>query len=349
MDVDSALNPDVTLDIRAQAAAVEAEGFDGLWLSEVKHDPFIGVALAATVTERATLGTAIALAFARNPMSTAAAANDLQALSGGRLILGLGTQVKAHITRRFSMPWSHPAARMREYVLALRAIWDTWHTGAALDFRGEFYSHTLMSPMFVPERHAFGAPRVVVAGVGEAMTEVAGEVADGFLPHGFTTERYLREVTVPALLRGRSRRGAGLEGFAICGGPFVVTGATDEETAAAAEQVRGQIAFYGSTPAYRPVLELHGWGALGEELHGLSRAGRWTEMSGLVSDEVLRTFAVVGAPDEIGPEILRRYGDLFTRVTLYASSRAHPRIGAALRAAPVATPVGAPAAPGGAA
>jgi probable F420-dependent oxidoreductase len=349
VQVDFALSPDGTVDIRAQAAAVQAEGFDGLWLSEVKHDPFIGVALAATVTERPALGTAIALAFARNPMSTAAAANDLQALSQGRLILGLGTQVKAHITRRFSMPWSHPAARMREYVLALRAIWDTWHTGAPLDFRGDFYSHTLMSPMFVPEQHGFGAPRVVVAGVGQAMTEVAGEVADGFLPHGFTTERYLREVTVPALLRGRSRLGAGLEGFAICGGPFVVTGTTEEEMAAAEEQVRGQIAFYGSTPAYRPVLELHGWGALGDELHELTRAGRWAELGGLVSDEVLRTFAVVGAPDEIGPEILRRYGDLFTRVTLYGLARAHPQIGETLRAAPAAMPVGAPAAPGGAA
>jgi probable F420-dependent oxidoreductase len=206
-----------------------------------------------------------------------------------------------------------------------------------------------MSPMFVPEQHGFGVPTVVVAGVGEAMTEVAGEVADGFLPHGFTTERYLREVTVPALLRGRSRSGAALEGFAISGGPFVVTGATDEEMAAAEEQVRGQIAFYGSTPAYRPVLELHGWGALGDELHELSRAGRWAQMGGLVSDEVLRTFAVVGAPDEIGPEILRRYGDLFTRVTLYAPSRAHPQIGESIRAAAAAPPVGAHGAPGGAA
>jgi probable F420-dependent oxidoreductase len=332
VDVDAVLNPDATVDIRGQAAAAEADGFDGLWLSEVKHDPFIGVALAATMTEQASLGTAIALAFARNPMSTAAAANDLQALSGGRLILGLGTQVKAHITRRFSMPWSHPAARMREYVLALRAIWTTWHTGEVLDFRGDFYRHTLMSPMFVPEQHGFGPPRVVVAGVGEAMTEVAGEVADGFLPHGFTTERYLREVTVPALVRGRALAGGDLEGFTMCGGPFVVTGGTDEEMAAAEDRVRGQIAFYASTPAYRLVLELHGWGALGDELHAMSAAGRWAEMAGLVSDEVLQTFAVVGVPDDIGPEILRRYGDLFTRVMLYGPCRAHPQIAESLRA-----------------
>jgi probable F420-dependent oxidoreductase len=234
---------------------------------------------------------------------------------------------------------------MREYVLAMRAVWDSWYTGAPLDFRGEFYSHTLMSPMFVPEQHGFGAPRVVVAGVGEAMTEVAGEVADGFLPHGFTTERYLREVTVPALLRGRARRGLDLEGFAVCGGPMVVTGGTEEEQAAVAEQVRGQIAFYGSTPAYRPVLELHGWGVLGDELHELSRAGRWAEMGGLVSDEVLRTFAVVGTPDEVGPEIVRRFGDVLTRVTLYAPSLPFPEIAEAIRAGATAEAV----APGGAA
>jgi probable F420-dependent oxidoreductase len=333
MDVDRSIGLGGGVDPRADAAAAEAQGYDGVWLSEVKHDPFVGVTLAATATERARLGTGIALAFARNPMATAAAANDLQAVSGGRLILGLGTQVKAHITRRFSMPWSRPADRMREYVLALRAIWSCWHEGVPLDFRGEFYTHTLMTPMFVPEPHPYGAPPVVLAGVGEAMTEVAGEVADGFLPHGFTTERYLREVTMPALRRGRARRGDPLDGFAVCGGPMVVTGGTAEEMAAAEQHVRGQIAFYGSTPAYRPVLELHGWGALGDELHVLSREGRWAEMSALVSDEALHTFAVVAEPDAVAPEIVRRYGDLLTRVTLYPPCIPHPQIAAGIRAA----------------
>jgi probable F420-dependent oxidoreductase len=202
VELDRGAALDSAVDVRGDASAAEADGFDGYWLSEVKHDPFVGLAVAAGATDRVHLGTAIALAFARNPMTTASAANDLQALFQGRFLLGLGTQVRAHITRRFSMPWSHPAPRMREYVLALRAIWDTWHTGVPLDFRGDFYAHTLMTPMFVPPEHPFGAPPVLLAGVGEAMTEVAGEVADGFLAHGFTAERYLREVTLPGR-RGR--------------------------------------------------------------------------------------------------------------------------------------------------
>jgi len=317
---------DSTVDLRADAAAAERDGFDGFWASEVKHDPFVGLAAAATATERIELGTAIAVAFARTPMTTAAAADDLQVLSGGRFQLGLGTQVKAHITRRFAMPWSHPAPRMREYVLALRAIWDSWHTGAPLDFRGEFYSHTLMTPMFEPQRHGFGAPPVLLAGVGEALTEVAGEVADGFLPHGFTTERYLREVTLPALQRGRGKAGASLDGFVIKGSPFVATGRTEEELATAVRGVKSQIAFYGSTPAYRPVLDLHGWGELGEQLHTLSRAGRWAEMGPLVDDQVLQAFAVVGEPAQAGAEIVRRYGDVFDRLTLYAPYEADPEV-----------------------
>jgi len=313
MKIDTML-PAATRDPRQAAARAEQDGYDGLWTSEIKHDPFLALGLAATVTERATLGTAIALAFARNPMSTAALADDLQGLSGGRLLLGLGSQIKAHITRRFGMPWSQPAARMREYVLALRAIWACWHEGVPLEFEGEFYRHTLMTPMFTPEPHGHGAPRILLAGVGPAMTAVAGEVADGFLCHGFTTEAYLREVTLPALVRGR---GGDPGGFEIVGSPFVVVGRTEEELGAAAAAVRAQLAFYASTPAYRAVLDLHGWGALGDELHALSKAGRWTEMGALITDEVLHAFAVVGDPVQVGTELVRRYGDVFTRCPLY--------------------------------
>ncbi|TQM11398.1 TIGR03617 family F420-dependent LLM class oxidoreductase [Pseudonocardia kunmingensis] len=326
MKVDQSAPVDGPLDPREHAARAEREGYAGIWLSEVKHDPFLGLALAATVTERAELGTSIALAFARNPMSMAALANDLQGLSGGRLLLGLGAQVKAHITRRFGMPWSHPAARMREYVLAMRAIWQCWHEGARLDFRGDFYDHTLMTPMFVPGSHPHGAPPVLLAGVGEAMTEVAGEVCDGFVAHGFTTERYLREVTLPALRRGRERAGGSLEGFQISGSALAVTGRTEEELAAAAAAVRSQIAFYGSTPAYRGVLERHGWGGLGEELHALSRDRRWTEMGALIDDDVLRTFAAVGTPGEVAAELVQRFGDLFTRFTLYTPYPVDPAV-----------------------
>jgi probable F420-dependent oxidoreductase len=325
MKIDTVL-PAGSPDPRAAAARAERDGYDGVWASEIKHDPFLSLGLAATATDRVTLGTAIALSFARNPMSTAVLANDLQAVSSGRLLLGLGTQVRGHITRRFGMPWSHPAARMREYVLAMRAIWACWYDGAPLDFRGEFYTHTLMTPMFTPDPHPHGVPRILLAGVGEVMTGVAGEVADGFLCHAFTTEAYLREVTLPALGRGRERGGADPAGFEIVGSPFVVVGRTEEELAAAAAAVRGQLAFYASTPAYRPVLERHGWGALGDELHALSKAGRWAELGGLIDDDVLRVFAVVGEPAEVGREYVRRYGDVFTRASICAPYPAEPAL-----------------------
>jgi probable F420-dependent oxidoreductase len=206
MQVDTVLPFSASIDTRQGAAAAESAGYAAVWTGEVKHDPFLALGLAAVATESIRLGTSIALAFARNPMSTAVQANDLQALSGGRLLLGLGSQIRAHITRRFGMPWSHPAPRMREYILAMRAIWECWNSGTKLDFRGDFYTHTLMTPFFDPGPNPHGAPAVLLAGVGDVMTAVAGEVADGFLCHGFTTERYLREVTVPALERGRAGR-----------------------------------------------------------------------------------------------------------------------------------------------
>jgi probable F420-dependent oxidoreductase len=317
MKVDTGFNVTGSVDVREAAARGEQDGYSAVWTSEVKHDPFVSLALAATATNRVQLGTAIALAFARNPMTTAVAANDLQALSEGRLLLGLGSQIKAHITRRFAMPWTHPAPRMREYVLALRAIWDCWNNGTKLDFRGEFYSHTLMTPFFEPGPNPYGPPAVLLAGVGEGMTAVAGEVADGFLCHGFTTERYLREVTVPALEEGRRRAGLDLSGFEVSGSPLVATGHTEEQLTEAKTGVRNQIAFYGSTPAYRGVLELHGWGALADELHALSVAGRWEEIGGLIDDDVLHAFAVVGGADEVAEELLTRYSDTMTRMTLY--------------------------------
>jgi probable F420-dependent oxidoreductase len=194
----------------AQAKELEAAGYSGAWTAETSHDPFFPLLLAAEHTETLELGTSIAVAFARNPMTLANIGWDLQAYSKGRFILGLGSQIKPHITKRFSMEWSHPAARMREMVLAMRAIWDTWENGTPLAFRGDFYTHTLMTPFFTPDRAdlaGFGTPKVFLAGVGELMTEVAGEVCDGFICHGFTTEKYLREVTIPALARGRAKAG----------------------------------------------------------------------------------------------------------------------------------------------
>jgi probable F420-dependent oxidoreductase len=298
------------------ASSAEGAGYDGWWAAETQVDPFIGCAVAAERTDRVELGTGIAVAFARNPMTVAMQANDLQALSGGRFVLGLGSQIKPHITKRYSMEWSKPAARMREFVLAIRAIWDTWATGAALEFRGDFYTHTLMSPFFNPGPNPHGNPKIMIAGVGPLMTEAAGEVADGLLCHGFSTERYLREVTLPALERGRAKAGKTMDEFEISGPAFIVARDSEEELAAGAQFVKQQIAFYGSTPAYRPVLELHGWGGLQDELNAMTKRGEWDKMSELIDDDVLHTFAVVGTPEEAFTEIHRRYGDVVTRITI---------------------------------
>lgn len=319
-------------ELAAEAREREAAGIDGLWSYEGPHDPFLPLMPVAEHTSRLAVGTAIAVAFARNPMTTAYVANDLQVHSKGRFLLGLGSQVKPHIERRFAMPWSHPARRMREYVQALRAIWAAWDTGERLAFRGEFYSHTLMTPFFSPAPSPYGPPAVYLAAVGDQMTRVAGEVCDGLLPHAFTTERYLREHTLPVLEEGLAASGRGRAGFAIAFSGFVVSGTTEEEMAAAARGVREQIAFYGSTPAYRRVLDLHGWGELGVELNRLSRstdADRWQRMGELIDDEVLGTFAVVAEPDRLGDAILDRFGGLVDRFTFYAPYEHKPALFAA--------------------
>jgi probable F420-dependent oxidoreductase len=233
--------------LRVEAAAVraEADGYHGVLVAETRHDPFLGLSLAARGTSRIELRSAIAVAFARNPMTTAVLANDLQLISGGRFRLGLGSQVRQHIERRFGMPWSRPAARMREYISAIRAIWASWATGERLDFEGELYHHTLMTPFFDPGPNPHGNPPILLAGVGERMTEVAGQVADGFLCHSLTTGRYLKEVTLPALRRGRAEGGAALDGFSLSLPALVVVGRSREEQDSAAAATRRQIAFYG--------------------------------------------------------------------------------------------------------
>lgn len=317
MKVDGGVTLDLTK-VSDQAKEAEAFGYDGAWVPETSHDPFLPLTLAAEHTSTMEIGTSIAVAFARSPMTTANTAYDLAEFSGGRFILGLGSQIKPHITKRFSMEWSKPAARMREFVLAMRAIWDSWMTDATLDFRGDFYQHTLMTPFFNPGPNDHGIPKVFLAGVGPLMTKVAGEVCDGFFCHGFTTERYLREVTLPALAEGRELAGKTMDGFEVCGPSFVVTGNTEEEMEAAKVGTRRQIAFYGSTPAYRPVLELHGWGGLQDDLNRLSKQGEWDAMGDLIDDEILNTFAVVGEPEAIGTELQKRYGDVISRISFYA-------------------------------
>lgn len=321
MMVDAKFDSHGSIDVAARAVDLEAAGFDAAWTSESAHDPFLPLMVAAGNTDRLRLGTAIAVAFARSPMNLAYLANDVQLYSGGRFVLGLGSQVKAHIERRFAMPWSRPAARMREFVLALRAIWRCWETGERLAFSGEFYSHTLMTPFFSPGPNPHGTPPVHLAAVGEAMTEVAGEVADGVLVHPFSTRRYLVERTMPALERGAKVVGRTRTDREVSLSCLVATGTTEEEMVGAVRKTREQIAFYGSTPAYRQVLDLHGWGELGAELNALSvshRAERWTEMGRLIDDEVLNEFAVVAAPQAVGAAIEKRFGGLIDRVSFYA-------------------------------
>jgi probable F420-dependent oxidoreductase len=310
----------------AQAIKAEESGYDGVWSAETNHDPFLPIAIGASATEKLEFGTGIAVAFARNPMTLAVLANDLQLVSKGRFMLGMGSQIKPHITKRFSMPWSHPAPRMRELILAIRAIWNTWETGELLAFRGEFYTHTLMTPFFNPGPNPYGNPEILLAAVGERMTEVAGEVGDGFLVHGFSTERYLREVSLPALERGAAKAGKTRADLTVSYPGFVVTGPDDKSTAAAAKGVREQIAFYGSTPAYRPVLELHGWGGLHPELNTLSKRGEWEKMGELIDDEILNTFAVVAPLDQVAAEVRKRFGDVVDRFSFYAPYKVDPEM-----------------------
>jgi probable F420-dependent oxidoreductase len=314
MKVDAGLIAADLAEVPARARELEAQGFDGCVTAEIASDPFLPLLLAAEHTTRLELMTSIAVAFARSPMTLANLGHDLNAFSKGRFLLGLGSQIQPHITKRFSMPWSHPAARMRELILAMRAIWRCWYEGEKLAFRGEFYTHTLMTPMFTPTNTAYGAPKVLLAAVGPKMTEVAGEVADGMIVHGFTTPKYVSEVTLPALERGLTAAGRSRKGFQLACPIFVVTGRSALEWERNRGAVCKQIAFYGSTPAYRGVLELHGWGELQGELNAMSKRGEWDAMGTRITDEILEQFAIVAQPHEVPAQLKKRYGDSIDRV-----------------------------------
>jgi probable F420-dependent oxidoreductase len=333
MKVDGALFVADPSEAGPAARRLEELGYDGGFTFEGPHDPFLPLAVAAGATQRLELATAIAIAFARSPMTLANLGYDLQLQSRGRFILGLGSQIRPHIEKRFSMTWSRPAARMRELVQAIRAIWKTWHEGAPLAFRGEFYTHTLMTPVFDPGPNPHGLPRIFVAGIGPRMTEVVGEVADGFFVHPFHTPEFVESTTLPALARGLARAGRAREQFEVSCQLIVAAGADDEEVENARGAARMQIAFYASTPAYRPVLERHGLGALQEELNGLSKRGRWLEMAGRIDDELLERIAVVGPYDEIADRVRARCEKFADRVSLVAPAAPDPeRLGAVVRA-----------------
>lgn len=300
--------------IGTTAAVIEAHGGGGFFVSEAQHDPFVSLAAAAGATSEIALGTSVAIAFARTPMSLAYAAHDVHRLSGGRLILGLGTQVAAHVVRRYGMPWSRPAARMGEYIAALRAIWESWETGGRLSFSGDFYTHTLMSPVFSPGPLAMPAPRIWLAAVGPRMTEVAGSLADGLVLHPLTSVDYRNKLVLPRAHGAWSAAGrtGSLELSAMA---MVACGRTEEELASAIGITRTQIAFYASTPAYAEVLEHHGWMDLQTEASECVARGAFHELGSLVDDDILNTFAIIGSPEEVAAELPQRYAGV-DRVTV---------------------------------
>ena len=300
-------------DLRKVAAAaqeVEADGYDGVASMENKHDPFLALAVAGTATDRIELHTSVAIAFARTPMAVANVGWDLAGATDGRFVVGLGSQVRAHNERRFSVPWTPPAPRMREYVQALRAIWRSWKTGERPNYHGQHYRFTLMTPNFAPEPIEAPPPPVMIAAVGPAMLKVAAEECDGVKLHGFCTRKYIEDVVMPRLAEGLAKAGRRCENYEISGGGFLATGPDDATVARMFEWVRERVAFYGSTQAYWPVLALHGLEELGQKLNAMTRQGRWNEMAREIPDDVVHLFAAVGRYDQIVKAIEQRFGGL---------------------------------------
>jgi probable F420-dependent oxidoreductase len=312
MELDASLPPTSLRDIPALAAAAEAAGFGALWASETQHDPFLPLALAAEHTRTIRLGTAVAIGFARSPATLAYTAWDLADASAGRFILGLGTQVRAHIERRFGMPWpDSPVGQMRELIGAVRALWACWQTGERLNFRGERYKLTLMTPFFNPGPIEHPDIPIYIAGVNIGLCRLAGEAADGFHAHPYHSERYLREVVRPAIDAGAREAGRDPDCVRLAVSAFVVTDPGEAEFA------RSQLAFYASTPSYRTVMAHHGWGETADQLATLSRRGAWAEMGACITDDMLETFAVVADPATVADAIRSRYAGLADRLTPY--------------------------------
>ena len=315
LDVNIAI--DTLADVPALARDAEAMGFDGLWASETRHDPFLPLALAAEHTRTASLGTAIAVAFPRSPTVVAHTAWDLQAASGGRLILGLGTQVKGHNERRFSVPWTAPGPRLRDYIGALRAIWECWQTGGRMDFRSEHYRITLMTPFFAPRPIEHPRIPIYIAAVNAYNLALAGELCEGVHVHPFHSVEYLRGFALPHIEAGLARAGRRRSDIALATSVFMITGRTPAEQARARELARNQIAFYASTRTYEPVLAAHGWQDQMPRLHRKSVEGDWAGMAALVSDEMLARFAVEAPLDGLAAALTARYGGLLDRVAPY--------------------------------
>jgi probable F420-dependent oxidoreductase len=302
-------------EVPAAARAAEAEGHDGIVTMENQHEPFLALAVAGAVTETIELHTSVAIAFARTPMAVAEVGWDLAGSTGGRFVVGLGSQVRAHNERRFSVPWTPPAPRIREYVQAVRAIWAAWKGDGKLNYEGKHYRFTLMTPNFTPEAYDGPTPRIGMAAVGPLTLKVAAEEADSVKLHSFCTRKYLEQETLPIIEAGLAASGRKREAFEITGGGFVVTGKDDAEVAKLFDWVRYRVAFYGSTQAYWPVFDVHGLGDLGRKLNAMTRANQWNEMAKEVSDDVVHLFAAVGRHDQIAKAIEARFGGLVDAVS----------------------------------
>jgi probable F420-dependent oxidoreductase len=302
------------------AQAIEAAGYTGVSTQENKHDPFLSLAVAGVATRRIELHTSVAISFPRSPMLAANVGWDLAASTGGRFMLGLGSQIRAHNEKRFSVPWTPPAPRMREYIQAVRAIWKAWKGDGKLAYEGKHYRFTLMTPNFVPEPYDAPAPRIGLAAVGPAMLKVAAEEADAAKLHVFCTRKYLESRILPILQDGLTKTGRARESYEITGGGFVVTGPDDESVQKLFDWVRYRIAFYGSTPAYWPVFEEHGMADLGPRLNAMTKAGQWDRIAGEISDDVVHLFAAVGRHDQIAKAIEARFGGLVDSISASASS-----------------------------
>lgn len=328
LKLDTGLGVGSFKEIPAAARAAEEQGFAGLWTAETQHDPFLPLALAATATERIELGTAIAVAFPRAPMTVAQTAWDLAANSNGRFILGLGTQVKGHNERRFSVQWTAPGPRLRDYIRCLRAIWSYWQDGARgqPNFTSEHYQFRLSSPFFAPpplpkpyiDRHGErrGVP-IYIAAVNDYLCRVAGELCDGLHVHPFHSVKYLTDLVLPNIEKGAAKAGRTLDDVERATTAFVIMGDSDEERKRARDGVRQQIAFYASTRTYYEVLAAHGWGELSAQLNELSVKGQWAAMGKLITDEMLDVYAVEGTPEEIPGLLRKKYDGLLTRVAFY--------------------------------
>ena len=301
-------------EIPALAQRQERRGYDSIHSGEATHSGFMPPLLAAEHTKRIGVGTNIALAFPRSPTITAHAAWDIQALSGGRFALGLGTQVKGHIVRRFSSEWRQPVARLREYIHAVRAVWDSWQNGSRLNFHGDHYNLTLMIPFFNPGPIEHPNIPINISAVGPRMSKLAGETADGLLYHVFHTPKHLREVVYANFCAGAEAAGRDPKSLGFIGGGYFVTGKNDEELEKGREGVKGQFAFYGSTPQYQEVLDLHGWTDVAHKLQAMAKSGQWQEMAGAITDEIVDEFATVATYDKIADKIKERYGSFASSI-----------------------------------